>query len=142
MIKKKSSRCRDAAGDEYTVKFIQKFEEKNITSVEKGDKWWDAFSSVVVGQCGAKLIKTIFPGNFPGPKMTNYFNTHNLIIFFIQAATDGRYVRSRNIPVLGFSPIKKHPILLHDHNERIHETCLLEGRDIYQKLIPTLSNCQ
>jgi acetylornithine deacetylase/succinyl-diaminopimelate desuccinylase-like protein len=58
------------------------------------------------------------------------------------AATDGRYVRSCQIPVLGFSPIKNHPILLHDHNERIHESCLLEGREIYQKLIPKLASVE
>lgn len=109
--------CREACGDDYELRFIQKFMEKNITSVEAGDKWWDAFASIVEGECGAKLIKTIFP-----------------------AATDGRYVRSCQIPVLGFSPIKNHPILLHDHNERIHESCLLEGRDIYEKLIPKLSS--
>ena len=32
--------------------------------MEKGDKWWDAFSSVLVDQCNAKLIKTIFPGKY------------------------------------------------------------------------------
>lgn len=111
--------CREAAGDNYSVKFIQKFGEKNLTSVEKGDKWWDAFSNAVEGQCNAKLIKTIFP-----------------------AATDSRYVRASQIPALGFSPIARHPILLHDHNERIHESCLIEGRDIYQKLIPSLANVE
>lgn len=111
--------CRDACGDDYEIKFIQKFTEKNITCVDAGDKWWDAFSSVVEGECGAKLIKTIFP-----------------------AATDGRYVRSCKIPVVGFSPIKNHPILLHDHNERIHESCILEGREVYTKLIPKLASVE
>ena len=54
--------CRDACGNDYEIKFIQKFTDPNITCVEAGDKWWDAFSSVVEGECNAKLIKTIFPG--------------------------------------------------------------------------------
>ena len=56
--------CREACGDDYELRFIQKFTEKNITSIEAGNKWWDAFSSIVEGECGAKLIKTIFPGYF------------------------------------------------------------------------------
>ena len=55
------------------------------------------------------------------------------------AATDGRYVRSAGIPVLGFSPIKNHPILLHDHNERMHESSIIEGRQIYIELIKSLT---
>jgi len=108
--------CREAAGEDgYKIKWIQRFHAKNLTSVEKGNKWWDAFSSVMDG-FGAKLIKTIFP-----------------------AATDGRYVRSAGIPVLGFSPIKNHPILLHDHNERMHESSIIEGRQIYIELIKSLT---
>ena len=54
--------CREAAGEDgYKIKWIQRFHAKNLTSVEKGNKWWDAFSSVMDG-FGAKLIKTIFPG--------------------------------------------------------------------------------
>ena len=68
------SRCREAAGDNYSVKFIQKFGEKNLTSVEKGDKWWDAFSSAVEGQCNAKLIKTIFPGKWTVNSLLEQFN--------------------------------------------------------------------
>ena len=54
--------CREAAGEDgYKIKWIQRFHAKNLTSVEKGNKWWDAFSSVMDG-FDAKLIKTIFPG--------------------------------------------------------------------------------
>ena len=60
----------------------------------------------------------------------------------IIAATDSRYVRGAGIPALGFSPIKNHPILLHDHNERIHENSILEGRLIYEKLISALTNTE
>jgi aminoacylase len=108
--------CKAAAGENYSVRWVQKFEGKNLTSVEPGYKWWDAFDAVMK-KFDAKLIKTIFP-----------------------AATDSRYIRGAGIPALGFSPIKNHPILLHDHNERITEASILEGRNIYQKLIPALAN--
>ena len=53
--------CKKAAGDNYSVRWVQKFEGKNLTSVEPGYKWWDAFDSVMK-IFDAKLIKTIFPG--------------------------------------------------------------------------------
>ena len=53
--------CKEAAGDDYEIKWIQRFKNKNLTSVEPGYKWWDAFSGVMDG-LNAKLIKTIFPG--------------------------------------------------------------------------------
>ena len=56
--------CKEAAGDDYEIKWIQRFKNKNLTSVEPGFKWWDAFSSVM-DELNAKLIKTIFPGKLP-----------------------------------------------------------------------------
>ena len=54
--------CKEAAGDDYEIKWIQRFKNKNLTSVEPGYKWWDAFSGVMDG-LNVKLIKTIFPGD-------------------------------------------------------------------------------
>ena len=71
-----------------------------------------------------------------------WFIYHLINAFNFQAATDSRYVRAAGIPALGFSPIKNHPILLHDHNERIHESCILDGREIYNKLIPQLAQVE
>merc|ERR1712123_353554 len=108
--------CKEAAGDDYEIRWVQRFKSKNMTSVEPGFKWWDAFSRAVQPH---PLVKTIFP-----------------------AATDSRYIRAAGIPALGFSPIKNHPILLHDHNERLHESCLIEGREIYIKLISELTKVE
>jgi len=108
--------CKEAAGDDYEIRWVQRFKSKNLTSVEPGFKWWDAFSRAVQPH---PLVKTIFP-----------------------AATDSRYIRAAGIPALGFSPIKNHPILLHDHNERLHESCLIEGREIYIKLISELTKVE
>ena len=56
-------RCKEAAGDKYSLRFLQQFKEKNLTSTENGDKWWDAFSATLIGELKSELIKTIFPGN-------------------------------------------------------------------------------
>jgi len=58
------------------------------------------------------------------------------------AATDGRYLRSHlDIPVYGFSPMNKTPILLHDHNEHISVNTFLKGIHIYVEIITTIANC-
>lgn len=44
------------------------------------------------------------------------------------------------MPALGFSPINRTPILLHDHNEFLEEGVFLRGIDIYQSIIPSLAN--
>ena len=56
------------------------------------------------------------------------------------AATDSRYIRALGIPAFGFSPISNTPILLHDHNERLHKDVYLRGIDIFTKIIPSLAN--
>ena len=58
------------------------------------------------------------------------------------AGTDGRYLREVGVPVLGFSPIRLQPVLLHDHDERLSVECYLEGVRVYEKLIPALANMQ
>lgn len=44
------------------------------------------------------------------------------------------------IPAIGFSPMNRTPILLHDHNEFLNELVFLKGIAVYQKLIPALAN--
>lgn len=56
------------------------------------------------------------------------------------AATDSRYVRGVGIPAYGFSPIRKVPSLLHDHNEYLPRTSFLEGVEVYCDLIQRLAN--
>uniref|UniRef100_A0A672GIE6 N-acyl-aliphatic-L-amino acid amidohydrolase n=1 Tax=Salarias fasciatus TaxID=181472 RepID=A0A672GIE6_SALFA len=102
------------AGEDVTYEFAQKHMNQNITSTEESDPWWSAFSA----SCKAMnmtLEKEIFP-----------------------AATDSRFIRAVGIPAIGFSPMNRTPILLHDHNEFLNEQVFLKGISVYEKLIPAL----
>lgn len=59
-------------------------------------------------------------------------------IFF--AATDARYLRQKNIPSFGFSPIKDTPNLLHKHDEYITVNGYLRGCTIYESIIKQLGD--
>ena len=68
-----------------------------VTSVDRKENgFWGIFSDAC-----AELKVELEPDIFP-------------------AGTDGRYLRGCGIPVIGFSPINKTPILLHDHNGTFH----------------------
>ncbi|XP_055269914.1 aminoacylase-1 [Moschus berezovskii] len=105
-----------AAGEGVTFEFAQKWTEPQVTSTDDSDPWWAAFS----GACKAMNL-TLEPEIFP-------------------AATDSRYLRAVGVPALGFSPMNRTPILLHDHDERLHETVFLRGVDIYTQLLPALAS--
>ena len=57
-----------------------------------------------------------------------------------QGATDGRHLREVGVPVVGFSPIRHSPMLLHTHDECLSVEQFLEGIRIYQHIIPALAN--
>uniref|UniRef100_A0A8C6FX46 N-acyl-aliphatic-L-amino acid amidohydrolase n=1 Tax=Moschus moschiferus TaxID=68415 RepID=A0A8C6FX46_MOSMO len=105
-----------AAGEGVTFEFAQKWTEPQVTSTDDSDPWWAAFS----GACKAMNL-TLEPEIFP-------------------AATDSRYLRAVGVPALGFSPMNRTPILLHDHDERLHEAVFLRGVDIYTQLLPALAS--
>ena len=44
------------------------------------------------------------------------------------------------VPALGFSPMNHTPVLLHDHDERLHEAVFLHGINIYTRLLPALAS--
>ena len=44
------------------------------------------------------------------------------------------------LPALGFSPMNKTPVLLHDHDEFLNEDVFLKGIDIYCQIIPAIGN--
>lgn len=54
-------------------------------------------------------------------------------------ATDSRYIRFKNIPAFGFSPMINTKNLMHDHNEYIPVEVFLAGIDILQNLIIDLA---
>uniref|UniRef100_A0A8V5GBB3 N-acyl-aliphatic-L-amino acid amidohydrolase n=1 Tax=Melopsittacus undulatus TaxID=13146 RepID=A0A8V5GBB3_MELUD len=107
--------CRDA-GDGVTYEFLQKCMDQHITSTEESNPWWKAFSGVC-RDLKLQLKLEIFP-----------------------AATDSRYIRAAGHPAIGFSPMNRTPVLLHDHNEFLNEQVFLRGIEIYACLLPALAS--
>ncbi|KAI0242758.1 Aminoacylase-1 [Lamellibrachia satsuma] len=87
-----------------------------LTPLDKDNMWWHAFNKSCE-EIGIVVEPEIFP-----------------------AATDGRYLRTAGIPVLGFSPINNTPILLHENNEYLNEDVFLRGIDIYCHLLPAIAS--
>uniref|UniRef100_A0A8C4TMB0 N-acyl-L-amino-acid amidohydrolase n=1 Tax=Falco tinnunculus TaxID=100819 RepID=A0A8C4TMB0_FALTI len=107
--------CR-GAGDGVTYEFHQKCMDQHVTSTEESDPWWKAFSGVC-RDMKLQLKLEIFP-----------------------AATDSRYIRAAGHPAIGFSPMNRTPVLLHDHNEFLNEQVFLRGIDIYAHLLAALAS--
>ncbi|XP_061583197.1 aminoacylase-1A-like [Cololabis saira] len=107
--------CKEA-GEDVTYKFAQKHMNQNTTSTDENDPWWSTFGAACKSM-NMTLEKEIFP-----------------------AATDSRFIRAVGIPAIGFSPMNRTPILLHDHNEYLNEQVFLKGISVYEKLIPALTS--
>lgn len=107
--------CREA-GSDVTYEFIQKNTDQTLTSTEKTDPWWNAFSTACE-KMNITLEKEIFP-----------------------ASADIRFLRRIGIPALGFSPMNNTPVLMHDHNERLNEQVYLRGIDIFCEVITSLAS--
>eukprot|EP00163_Fabomonas_tropica_P007396 TRINITY_DN17110_c0_g1_i1.p1 TRINITY_DN17110_c0_g1~~TRINITY_DN17110_c0_g1_i1.p1 ORF type:complete len:417 (+),score=104.40 TRINITY_DN17110_c0_g1_i1:95-1345(+) len=87
-----------------------------VTAIEGGcNHWWNLFEKTCQGQ-GITLEPEVFP-----------------------AATDSRYLRELGIPALGFSPMPNTPILLHDHDERLHRDTFVKGVGVFESIISALS---
>jgi len=101
-----------------TYEFVQGHATRvnKSTDISEDSKWWNIFRSSLQKQ-NVKIDPQIFP-----------------------AATDSRYIREKNIPAFGFSPINNTPILLHDHNEFINEKVFLRGIEIFETIILDLVN--
>ena len=56
------------------------------------------------------------------------------------AATDGRHLREKGVPIVGISPLRNTPMLLHAHDEFLSVERFLEGLRVYELLIPSLAN--
>lgn len=56
------------------------------------------------------------------------------------ACTDGRFLRQKGIPVLGFSPINFTPVLAHDHDEFLPVDVFLKGIEIYKNILISVAN--
>ncbi|GER40335.1 aminoacylase family protein [Striga asiatica] len=88
-----------------------------LTATNDSNPWWSVFKQAVEA-AGGKLAK---------PEI-------------LSSTTDARFMRQMGIPTLGFSPMKKTPILLHDHNEFLPASVYLEGIKVYEHIIRSLSS--
>uniref|UniRef100_A0A8C2WYY6 N-acyl-aliphatic-L-amino acid amidohydrolase n=1 Tax=Cyclopterus lumpus TaxID=8103 RepID=A0A8C2WYY6_CYCLU len=95
---------------------LQKSMNQKLTSTAENDPWWSAFSAACKAM-NLTLEKEIFP-----------------------AATDSRFIRAVGIPAIGFSPMNRTPILLHDHNEYLNERVFLKGISVFERLISALAS--
>ncbi|KAG2709044.1 hypothetical protein I3760_05G220800 [Carya illinoinensis] len=87
------------------------------TPTNDSNPWWPIFKQAITA-VGGKLAK---------PEI-------------LASTTDARYIRQLGIPVLGFSPMKNTPILLHEHNEFLEDTVYMEGIEVYESIIRSLSS--
>lgn len=58
------------------------------------------------------------------------------------AATDSRFLREKNIPAFGFTPLNNTPILLHDHNEFVNERVFERGVEILYRVVLDVANLE
>nr|XP_039268266.1 aminoacylase-1A-like [Styela clava] len=112
----KISKWCEQAGKDVTFEFLQKSTIQSTTKADDTNPWWKAFTSTLKKR-GVEVTKEIFSG-----------------------ATDGRYLRERGYPVIGFSPMRNTPVLLHDNNEFLNENVFIEGIDVYCDIIPAIAN--
>ncbi|XP_075508223.1 uncharacterized protein LOC142545124 isoform X1 [Primulina tabacum] len=89
-----------------------KFGKPILTAFDSSNPWWILLEEAIEKANGKFGEPEIFP-----------------------ASTDARYFRDRGIPAIGFSPMARTPILLHDHNEFLNKDEYLKGIKIYESVI-------
>ncbi|KAL9691455.1 hypothetical protein QQ045_011879 [Rhodiola kirilowii] len=94
------------------VSVLDKSGKPILTATDSSNPWWLLLEEAVKKSNGKLAKPEIFP-----------------------ASTDARYFREMGLPAIGFSPMANTPILLHDHNEFLHQDEYLKGIDIYTSII-------
>ncbi|KOX69073.1 Aminoacylase-1 [Melipona quadrifasciata] len=107
--------CEEAGAD-VIYSFEQKDPKIKNTKLDNSNPFWLAFKKACE-DLKIKLQIGIFPGG-----------------------TDSRYIRQAGIPSIGFSPMNKTKILLHDHDEYLNKDIFLKGIEIYMKIISAVAN--
>nr|XP_039257389.1 aminoacylase-1A-like [Styela clava] len=110
-----ASWCNEA-GNDVTSEFECKDTCQTITTADQTNPWWRAFT-FAFHERNLQYTKEIFCG-----------------------CTDGRFLRERGYQVIGFSPMRNTPILLHDNNEFLNESVFLEGIELYCDIISAIAN--
>lgn len=119
-LKELQLHCESWAGENgVTCKRLVGSLENPTTSVDPVESiWWKAFSEAC-----KRLDLEVKPQIFP-------------------AATDSRFLRRVGIPSLGFSPLPNTPVLLHDHDERLHLNIYIDGLKTYAVVIEALATVE
>eukprot|EP00164_Ancoracysta_twista_P003403 GFYU01004543.1.p1 GENE.GFYU01004543.1~~GFYU01004543.1.p1 ORF type:complete len:244 (-),score=96.60 GFYU01004543.1:101-784(-) len=99
-----------------SFEFVLKLGENSLTPLTADNVWWTTFKSV----CDSIKL-TLKPQIFP-------------------ASTDSKYLRAVGIPAFGFSPMNNTTVLMHDHNEALHEDVFVKGIEIYEHIIKGLAS--
>ncbi|KAJ2719270.1 adenylate cyclase [Coemansia sp. Benny D115] len=107
---------RLAAENGASVDFVQFWEDATMTDTTPANPFWAAFESTL-GQLQVPFVREIFP-----------------------AATDSRYLRRAGVPALGVTPLRRAPILLHDHDEYVTENEFLAAIDFYAAVVAALAD--
>lgn len=91
-------------------------QEHHVTSVDPAEcEFFRGFQAAIEGDLGIKVTTEVFP-----------------------AATDSRFLRELKIPCFGFSPMRKCPVLLHEHDEYLATSVFLEGPKAYDAILRRL----
>lgn len=95
------------------------WDQHAASPIDQDAYWWNVFLKA----CEAGDVPLHEPSVFP-------------------AASDGRWVRLQlpNTACYGFSPMRRTPILLHDHDEYIPVSEFLDGIDVFARIIPALAD--
>lgn len=104
------------AGGNIEIEFEQKEPYVAPTNITPDNIYWTAFKAAT-DELGLQIKTKVFPGG-----------------------TDSRYIRSKGVPAIGFSPMNNTPVLLHDHDEFLKADTYLRGIDIYKVIIPKVAN--
>lgn len=101
---------------------LENLTEPVLSPHNDSDYWWreitDVLSAYLANTTGGNVIGTIFPAGTSG-----------------DCLRDPPYA----LPVYGFSPLPRTPLLLHDHDEYLNNNTLVEGVAIMQALLKRLA---
>ena len=114
--------CKECALTEGSVQWdfliVQGVYQHATTSTDPSlNPWWGLFTSVVSSQTGIGCVPSVFP-----------------------AATDSRFLRAMGVRAIGFSPMRRSPVLLHEHDEYIDISVFLEGCEVYIKVLSAMAS--
>ncbi|KAJ6649052.1 Aminoacylase-1 [Pseudolycoriella hygida] len=107
--------CEEAGGN-IKIIYQSKDPKSPVTATDDTNPFWIAFKNAT-DELNLKIVKQICSGG-----------------------TDSRFLRPKNIPALGFSPIWNTPVRFHDHDEFVYADIYLEGIEIYKKIISKLAS--